>query len=213
MIGKPPGTIIDRGVVVEMRRKRRDEAVERLRVRGNGVLLEIGSKIARWVKDQGEALAAADPIVPESLNDREADNWRPMLAIADAAGGSWGTIARKAAVALSGSNEDDESESIRVRLLTDIADILTAGVAATNGTLATFKGAHDSNPKVSSADLVAKLVALDERPWADWRHGKQLTKNDLARLLKPFGIRSGTIRYDADRGTAANPQGVHAGGF
>ena len=52
--------------------------------------------------------------------------------------------------------------------------------------------------RLSSRDLCAALVALEERPWAEWRRGKELTQNALARLLKPFGIRSRKHRFGDD---------------
>src|SRR5262249_44621646 len=44
-----------------------------------------------------------------------------------------------------------------------------------------------------SADLVAELIKDPERPWADWRHGRALTQNQLGRLLSGFGICSETV--------------------
>ena len=64
----------------------------------------------------------ADPEMPKGLNDRAADNWRPLLAIAEAAGGVILERAREVAVVLSGGDEDD-GESIRTRLLGDIKAI------------------------------------------------------------------------------------------
>ena len=45
-----------------------------------------------------------------------------------------------------------------------------------------------------SAELVAALIAIEGRPWAEWKAGKPLTANGLARLLAPFGIAPATIR-------------------
>ena len=78
---------------------------------------------ARWAADQLDALRDADPAVPESVFNRAADNWRPLLAIADAAGGEWPERARNAAVALAAEYTD---ESRRVQLLADIADAFEA---------------------------------------------------------------------------------------
>ena len=33
-------------------------------------------------------------------------------------------------------------------------------------------------------------------PWAEYRGGKPITKAQIARLLKPFGVSPGTIRLD-----------------
>ena len=52
--------------------------------------------------------------------------------------------------------------------------------------------------KISSKILVEELSKLEDQPWGDWRHGKPITQNALAQLLKPFGIRSKTVR-DGDK--------------
>jgi hypothetical protein len=53
--------------------------------------------------------------------------------------------------------------------------------------------------RMASADLVAALVAMTDRPWGECNHGKALTQNQLARRLKPFGIGPKTIRVDGDQ--------------
>jgi hypothetical protein len=42
------------------------------------------------------------------------------------------------------------------------------------------------------------LTDKKESPWCDWNRGKGLTQNGLARLLKPFPIKSKTIRIGED---------------
>jgi hypothetical protein len=46
---------------------------------------------------------------------------------------------------------------------------------------------------IRSSDLVAKLTADTERPWAEWKHGRPLTQKQLAGLLAPFHIISLTV--------------------
>src|SRR5262249_21904188 len=115
------------------------------------------------------------------LHNRAADNWRPLLAIADIAGGEWPERARAAVRAL-----DTEDDTAPVTLLLDIQSVFSA------------RGVD----RISSADLVAALVAMEGRPWAEWPQGKPLTQNGLARLLKLFGIAPTTIRV-----AAATPKG------
>jgi putative DNA primase/helicase len=50
--------------------------------------------------------------------NRQADNWRPLLSIADLAGGDWPEHARAVAEKVCGSDEDETS--VRVQLLMDI---------------------------------------------------------------------------------------------
>ena len=65
-------------------------------------------KIARWASDHEEELRNSDPMTPEGLNDRSADNWRPLLAIADCVGGDWPERARQATKSLEEESENDE---------------------------------------------------------------------------------------------------------
>jgi putative DNA primase/helicase len=103
-IGSLADTIADRSITLVMQRKTRDQKVNRLRRRDSPEFGEIRRKALRWTEDNLGALTEADDRteVPAQLHDRAADNWRPLLTIADRAGGSWPDIARKAALALSG---------------------------------------------------------------------------------------------------------------
>ena len=60
-----------------------------------------------------------DPEMPPELRNRAADNWRVLLAIADACSPEWAQAAREAAVELSGGQDEDAG----VRLLGDIREV------------------------------------------------------------------------------------------
>jgi 5S rRNA maturation endonuclease (ribonuclease M5) len=169
-IGQLPGTITDRSITISLRRKRADEHVERLRLDRLEMLRPLGRRAARWVKDYLDELKDADPEVSAELHDRAADNWRPLIAIADTAGGPWSRRARQAAVTLTTAMETDEA-SIRMMLLADLR--------------AMFENA-DALP---SSEIVDRLARLEERPWAEIAGGKPISKNRLARLLKPFNVK------------------------
>jgi putative DNA primase/helicase len=85
MIGRPPSTILDRSISIHMRRKLRGDKVEKRR---HAALDTEGmrSRCARWAGDNAIALAEARPEIPDELNDRQADSWEPLLAIAERAG-------------------------------------------------------------------------------------------------------------------------------
>ena len=73
---------------------------------------------ARWAIDRESGVRDADPEMGGLFN-RDADNWRPLFAIADATGGHWPALAREAARALvSDCTADDESTG--AMLLADI---------------------------------------------------------------------------------------------
>ena len=130
----------------------------------------LARKLARWSADHGEALARARPAVPPELNDRAADNWCPLLAIADAAGGDWPKRGRDAARKLSGSNDAD---GVRVLLLADI------------------KALFDARPgieRLGSVPICEELAKLDHRPWPELSKGRPITTTKLAALLSDFKI-------------------------
>jgi Protein of unknown function (DUF3631) len=181
-IGDLPGTIEDRAIVVRMKRRTPSEQVERLRRdRMDAELEPLRRQGARWAADHTTAIRDADSDVPNALNDRAADNWRPLLAIADQAGGDWPGRARDAARALSGAETTEDSD-VRVQLL---ADVRCAFAAAPEDRLATDA-------------LLTYLHGLRERPWCEWgRQRKPLTPRGLAGLLKPFAIMSKTVRLSA----------------
>lgn len=194
-IGRLPDTLDDRSVTIRLRRRRPDEAADPLRIDRTPQLDRLARMAARWTVDTIETLRDADPDLPDVLNNRVADNWRPMVAIADAAGGEWPARAHRIAEAVA-LNRDGQ-QSARVMLLEDIR-----AAFETRGT-----------DRLSSAELVAFLVELEGRPWAEWRHGKPLTVNKLARLLGPFGISPTTVRLDDGRILKGYQRGDFADAF
>jgi len=124
----------------------------------------------------------ARPELPDELSDRKQDVAEPLLAIADAAGGEWPSMARQAVIELCAEARTWE-ESIGVQLLSDIRDIFT----------------ERQTDRISSDDLATALAAIETSPWAEWSRGKPITKFRLAPLLRHFGIISGNIRLPDGR--------------
>ena len=102
LIGKLPETLQDRSIEIRMRRKLPGEKVERFRKQQVAAIQStLLHKCARWAYDNLAALRGQEPPPPPAaLNDRAADSWEPLFAIAEAAGGEWPERARQAAVAL-----------------------------------------------------------------------------------------------------------------
>jgi Protein of unknown function (DUF3631) len=173
-IGHLPATIEDRAIIIHLRRRRPDESVEPLRLDRASGLEELARMAARWVRDHAAALAAAEPAMPAGVVNRTADNWHPLLAVADLAG--WAHRARQAASELTAKGDDQGSA--RVALLADIRDA--------------FAAMHTD--RLASEKVVAYLASLDDRPWPEWKNGKPITMTQVARLLKPLHVLSGTIR-------------------
>ncbi len=97
-IGVLADTLMDRAVVLELRRKLPHENVERLRHADPADFQRLTSMLARYSEDTGRMTETARPLLPDSLNDRAQDNWEPLLAIADNAGSDWPRLAREAAL-------------------------------------------------------------------------------------------------------------------
>ena len=177
-IGNLPETIMDRAVVLRLRRKKPDEKMERIRKTPDALFDELCRKQARFSADHSKTIADANPTIPENLNDREQDNWEPLLAIADAVGGHWPETARRAAVELS-QNEDDQS-SIAIQLLSDIRQIFS----------------EKDIESISSVDLIEALCADEERPWSTFKQGAKITARQVASKLRGFDIKSKSLRIN-----------------
>ena len=189
MIGELPSTLADRAIDIRMQRKLPCETVARLR--GDRIppeLVEMPAKMARWVLDHRASLAAWDGMVPNGLNDRAADNWRPLLAVADLVGRDWPGIARAAAEASVGS--DPATESTGQLLLADVHEIFERRRVTVE---------DNDERALLTRIIVGELHVMEERPWGAYgKARKPITDVQLARLLKPFGARSKNVRIGQD---------------
>ena len=178
-IGELPDTVASRSIRIELKRRAPGEHVERFRRRrAEGEATSLYDRMAVWAAEHVETLADARPAIPDELGDRAADVWEPLLAIADLAGGGWPERARRAAVELSAGKRADD-DSVGVRLLADI------------------RRAFDERglDRLATSELLEALRADEEAPWADWS-GKPLSARVLGDKLKPYGVRSRSVRLD-----------------
>ena len=179
-IGALPPTLADRSVRITLHRRRRDEHIEDFRSDRADHLRALASQAARWTADNKDTLRHLDPVMPGGLFNRRADVWRPLIAIADVAGGAWPERARQAASSLE-SSAADESESITVMLFFDIRTAFE----------------QSGNDKIPSVKLAEHLNSMEDRPWPEYgRSRKPITTVQIARLLKRHMISPGTIRTD-----------------
>lgn len=172
-IGSLPDTLMDRAILLELRRKLAAESVERLRYADKRLFKDLAAKLARYSKDAGQTIEASRPALPRELNDRAQDNWEPLLAIADHAGGGWPQIARSAALKLSGKDQD--APSLSAELLADIQEVFTSD-------------------RISTKDLLEKLNDDELKPWATYNRGKPMTPRQLAKRLGEYSIKPEVIR-------------------
>ena len=175
-IGRLPGTLDDRSIIITLKRRIRSEPVRRLRMReAREEAAPMRDRLAAWGENAFPQLQEARPDSPDELDDRAQDSWDPLLAIADLAGEGWPQKARDAALALSAGIEP-EDDSVGVRLLADLAFIF---------------GTDDAK---TTADLVTALNQMYAAPWPGFHKGAGIQARDLARLLRPFGVRPCNVR-------------------
>jgi len=177
MINKPPDTILDRSLVIQLKRKLIDEKVEKLPYDFNGNSRPLYQRMLRWSADNNSQLEGCVPCLPKSKNDRALDNWTPLLSIAEIIGADW---PKRANAAFSLLTVVDDDESIGQLLLSDIKGIFD----------------DQEGKAIFSVDLARMLSCLEERPWSEWQKNKAITTIALARLLKPFGIKPKQIRVE-----------------
>jgi len=103
-IGQLPDTLADRYIIVQMQRKSPAQKCERCR---NLDATRLKRQCERFVLDHGLAISGANPEIPATLNDRCADIWEPLFALADLAGGDWPQRARQAAMGLARRAAED----------------------------------------------------------------------------------------------------------
>ena len=118
-IGKRASTIESRSIELRLRRKRPDESTKRMK-KGKTEFTAIQSQLARWADDITDQISNAEPVLPDALQNRDADNWEPLLAIADCAGGKWPKIARQAALEII---KPSDNMSVAQELLSDIQTV------------------------------------------------------------------------------------------
>jgi hypothetical protein len=189
-IGDLPDTILDRAVVVAMKRRSRDEQLDPFRQRHARLLAEpVKDALVAWAEGAAEALADVWPELPDELTDRAADVWEPLVAIADVAdvadvadlqreGDTWPVRARQAALALDRARRQRDP-SLGVLLLTDCHRVFTT----------------NDVDRMSTDDLLEQLNKLEESPWGNLR-GKALDARGLARRLRRFDVRPNNVRLD-----------------
>jgi hypothetical protein len=91
-----------------------------------------------------------NPKLPKQLKNRVADNWRPLMSIADSFGEAWGDKARDAAITFASAYHDEETVVI---LLSDLREMF----GRTNW------------DRAASEQLIAELHDLADGMWLEYR--------------------------------------------
>ncbi|MFI9319716.1 DUF3631 domain-containing protein [Kitasatospora aureofaciens] len=179
-IGDLPDTIMDRSIVIRMRRRAEGESVAPYRTkRDSPALHAIRDKVARWAAPLADRALCLEPFMP--VEDRAADTWEPLVIVADLAGGPWPRRARQASKRMVDAEvQTEEDNPGGARILADIRRI--------------FHAASEPEPdSMTTGQLLFALNGNEEAPWAESARGG-LTPRALGAMLREFGIISGNVR-------------------
>jgi hypothetical protein len=118
-------------------------------------LRELEGLARLWAEQNQNVLEAVEPKASPHIVDRRLSNWRPLLAVADVAGGEWPAKIRDVAVWLE-AQQEQEGE---LRILSDCKEVWDSHIGL------------DFLPTV---DLLAELNEREDWPWAGWNNGEGL---------------------------------------
>jgi hypothetical protein len=177
--GKLPDTIIDRGIVIRMRRRTPTEQLPRFREhRVEQETEQLRHQLKAWGNDERiSRLKEAEPKLPDELDGRASDGWELLFAIADEAGGDWPARAREAAIALNGFTEEDEPTSKGALLL-----------------MAAYRAFGDRE-RIPSNELRERINEDEDAPFGRWNDGRGLDALNLSELLRPYEIKPKQVRF------------------
>ena len=170
--------LTSRSVVIPMTRAGR--RYPHLRADRDPVGEDIQRMCERWRDDHLSILPDAEPDMG-GLFGRIADVWRPLYAIADAAGGEWPELARSAATSLASQTKAiAPGVSLGVQLLRDCRLVFEE---------------HGNPHYLPTSDLDRALLAMAERPWKTLSNGNAMTVQRRGNLLRQYGIKTDKVRH------------------
>jgi hypothetical protein len=174
-----PKATMSRAIEIKLRRKLRHEKIVDFRYEDKSQFKVVQAKLVRMAIDHSAHVRSVNlALLPDGLSDREQDNWIYLFMIAQLGGDDWLDKAKKAALAMHANVEP--SLSIGVELLSDIREIF----------------ALEREHKISTFDLISKLIEDAESPWSAWNRGKPISPRQLAKLLDPYGIKSKNLKFN-----------------
>lgn len=178
-IGGLPETLSSRCIHIRMKRKHPDEHVTRLGVftrQDPEYFLNLRRKILRFVIDNRAEIEAFNPELIHQLDDRQQDNWDPLLKIASVAGQEWINRTVEAAITMKPVYLEESNEGIL--LLEDLYDLFV----------------QKRTDRLTTDEILAALNTDELKPWFYKNYRKGISPRELAGLLKPYDVRPRDIR-------------------
>ncbi|MFC3050563.1 DUF3631 domain-containing protein [Kordiimonas pumila] len=175
-IGELSSTIMDRAVVITLKRKTARETVLRLVPDLPQKSILDRRKLLKWSLDN-EAQISNNLIEPPNIgNDRAVDNWLPLFTIANQVSAVW---LDKCEAAYQALTESELQASLEDQLLIDIRLIFVEKAVT----------------RISSQELVFELLADIDSRWHLANNGRAMKAPVVARILRPFRVKSRNLRF------------------
>jgi putative DNA primase/helicase len=190
MIRLPKGTIVDRSLHIQMKRKLTDQTIGSWSHKKYTELKPFRQKLQRWANDSMALLEESpytykdktDLTVFDGYSDRVKDNWSPLFAIASLLDDKW-VMRLAAAIETLGRVNDNEPNSVGVELLHDIKSIFE------------YRGVTS----IYSNELTEDLNAMDDRRWNSFIRGRPINTHTVGRILSSYLISSKRLYSGQDR--------------
>ena len=182
--GHMPRTITTRAIIIEMRKRAPNEKVAPYRERR--AKQEISSAVEylrEWSTTAKDQLKDAEPELPAGVEDRPAEVWEPLIAIADTAGADWGNKARAACEHFVFAPQQ-KPVNLGVELLADIRAVMGHGK----------EDKYQEIDRIRTTELLTRLQNVDESPWSSFTGGESITARRLSQLLRDFQVASVTVK-------------------
>lgn len=169
-------TLVSRSIVLELARKPLGHKLHDFYALDEDENLEhrqeldsISMKLQRVSSDLSENFMTARPALPDWLQNRNRQNWQPLLRLALLAGEEWYTEALSACEKLTARGKK---------------------ISANENLLLSIKRAFDETNSnfMSSADLICELCSDEFEPWLDWNRGKPINARQVSQRLKGHDI-------------------------
>ena len=176
-------TIESRAIILKMRRKLKGEIALNIRRTPVERFATIKRQLARWADDNASAFSQIQPVM-QGLSNRDADNYEPLLAIAQLAGGDWVKHIENACLKL--MEHASDNKSIGEELLEACRDAFD-----------TLK-----LDKIFTHELMEYLLKDEEAVFATYNRGKPIAPRQVSKRLSEYGIKSKDIRrgYEVKKG-------------
>ena len=175
-IGDLPHTIMDRSIVINLRRKTANEHVARIPPDLDSQCVDLRRQVERWRADTNSDILRTELEPPELGNDRARDNWTPLFAIAKNISSKWLEACHVAYKALTVTQEPE----IQTQLLQDIRTVFS----------------QRELDRIRTSDLIEELTSDPDSGWTNVAGGWRLTPKVVSNLLAPYKIKPAVMRID-----------------